>query len=126
MTYVTSSDPRQRALRVQARFYAYSNAKVSKATFDDYFFRESMRKQYFAGFMAGNSGSITSKKRPQLNSKGLVSYILEEANIHDLSVQLVFELCYDFAEGNVSTHYDTVNLYCCICTQFLGNKSNAL
>ena len=113
--YVKPSDPRQRVLCAQARFYAYSDAKVSKATFDDPFFRELMREQYFAGFKVGNGGSITPKTWPQLNAKGLVSYILEEVKINDLVVQLAFELCHEFAEGNVSIYFDNIYLYHCIC-----------
>ena len=61
VTYVKPSDPLQRALCAHERFYAYSTAKVSKATFDDPQFRESIREKYVAGFKVGNGRSITPK-----------------------------------------------------------------
>ena len=77
-------------------FYGYSNAKVSKFTFNNPFFRKLMSEEHVAGLKSNNDGSIMPKTCPRLNAKGLVSRVLEEENIHDLAMQLAFKLCYQF------------------------------
>ena len=98
--FVDSILPHQQALSSQARFYAYSNGNVSKSTFDDPYMREMLREQYYAGYKTGSCGVQVPKNYPQLNRKGLKSWIAMEEKIHDCAVELAFELCHKFAEGN--------------------------
>jgi len=101
ISFVKHVSPTQQALLSQARFYAYSCAKVSKNTFQDKYFREMLREQLYAGYKAAsnNSGRVP-EHYPQLTKRGLLKYITQEHRILECTIKVAIRLCLEFSEGN--------------------------